>query len=344
VKGKLRLDSAEAIVKGGKDGKIITAGEPGKSDLFRRIVLSKDDDDVMPPEGDLLPKDKAQLIKQWIAQGASFGNWKADTGVAAAPAGQSDNALPAEPQLPKVAVADAGAIDKIRQTGALAMPLAQNTNLVEVDLNLVGDHVDNTQLALLTPVDKQLAVLNLARTKVTDDGLKALESLPNLRKLHLENTKVTDAGLTHVKGLSNLEYLNLYGTQVTDAGLADLDGLKNLKALYLWQTKVTPAGVAKLQQALPKCQINTGWEQAPAAAQVASAKPGATVAETAKPAEKPAAEKPVALANQPKVTTYQGKIQNGSIVLDGSQKLPDGAIVTVVVIQPQANESAKANK
>jgi hypothetical protein len=261
-KGKLRLDTKELFLKGGKDGKVVEPGNPAKSDLYRRITLGKDDDDVMPPEGDLLPKDKQALIKEWISQGANFGTWTADSGKGDGGAkADAKEAAPAEAQLPKVAAADTGAIDKIRQTGALAMPLAQDTNLVEVDLNLVGDKVENTQLALLTPIDQQLAVLNLARTKVTDDGLKSVEGLTNLRKLHLENTKITDEGLSHLKGLTNLEYLNLYNTQVTDAGLKNLEGLKSLKSLYLWQTKVTPEGVESLKKALPKCEINTGWDE-----------------------------------------------------------------------------------
>jgi hypothetical protein len=267
VKGKLRLDSAEAFQKGGKDGKVIEPSQPDKSDLYRRITLSKDDDDVMPPEGGPLPKEKQELIKTWIAQGASFGDWKSDAGAAIAVAAAGNEwAGPAEEKLPTVAVADPGAMSKIRQSGALAMPLAQNTNLVEVDFNLVGDHVDDNQLGDLTPITTQVATLNLARTKVNDDGLKALEPLQNLRKLHLENTKIGDAGLTHLKSLTSLEYLNLYGTQVTDSGLEQLEGLKNLKALYLWQTKVTPAGVEKLKKALPRCEINTGWENTKEAA------------------------------------------------------------------------------
>ena len=262
-KGKLRLDSVEAINKGGKDGKVLEAGDPDKSEIYKRIILAKDDDDVMPPEGDPLPKDKTNLIKQWIAEGANFGDWKSDANAVASttkPQEQSA-AAPAEVQLPKVAAADPAALDKLRQGGALAMPLAQNTNLVEVDLNLNGDHVDDGFLLQLQPLDQQIHTLNLARTKVSDDGLKAVENLKNLRRLHLENTKITDAGLTHLKNLTNLEYLNLYGTQVTDSGLSELEGLKNLRALYLWQTKVTPDGVEKLKKALPQCQVNIGWEE-----------------------------------------------------------------------------------
>ena len=258
-KGKLRLDSVEAIMKGGKDGKVIEPGNPDKSDLYHRLTLPKDSDDIMPPEGDPLPKEKQELIKQWIAQGATFGDWKSDAGTEVA--STQESAAPAEPQLPTVSAADAAALDKIRQSGALAMPLAQNTNLLEVDFNLVGDKVDDSTLSQLAPADQQVFALNLAKTKITDDGLKVLEPLKNLRRLHLENTKIGDAGLAHLKDLTNLEYLNLYGTQVTDSGLSQLEGLKNLKAIYLWQTKVTPAGVENLKKALPKCEINIGWEE-----------------------------------------------------------------------------------
>ena len=50
-KGKLRLDTREALLKGGEDGKAVEPGNPDKSDIFRRITLPEDDDDAMPPKG-----------------------------------------------------------------------------------------------------------------------------------------------------------------------------------------------------------------------------------------------------------------------------------------------------
>src|SRR5579863_7033771 len=41
-KGKLRLDSYEHVMRGGKDGLVIHPGEPGKSELFRRVTLPPD--------------------------------------------------------------------------------------------------------------------------------------------------------------------------------------------------------------------------------------------------------------------------------------------------------------
>lgn len=75
--------------------------------------------------------------------------------------------------------------------------------------------------------------LNLNK-KLTDDGLKNLAGLKNLKSLSLFfNEQITDAGMKHVKELPALEALTLSNTSVADAGIAELKGLKNLKALHL---------------------------------------------------------------------------------------------------------------
>src|SRR6266699_6603060 len=67
-KGKLRLDSKEVAMKGGKDGVVIVAGSADKSELYRRITLPKGNDDIMPNEGDPLRKEKTDLIRDWITE------------------------------------------------------------------------------------------------------------------------------------------------------------------------------------------------------------------------------------------------------------------------------------
>ena len=63
------------ILKGGKGGAAIEAGEPDKSPLLARISLPDDHDDVMPPDGDVLDEPQRTVIRQWIAGGARFGGW-----------------------------------------------------------------------------------------------------------------------------------------------------------------------------------------------------------------------------------------------------------------------------
>ena len=267
-KGGLKLDSAEAILKGGKDDPTVTPGDAAKSDLLARIVAAKDSDERMPPKGDMLPKETADLIKQWVVEGAKFGDWKVESPdvVAKATGGPDEAAAPKEPELPQVQPADPAALALVQQTGALAVKVAQDTNLVDLEFQLGGDKITDTQLATLAPISQDILWMNLAGTKVTDAGLAQLEPLKNLRKLHLEKTAITDAGLAHLKPLTSLRYLNLYGTTVTDAGIAQLSELKNLKELYVWQTKVSAEGATNLSKAIPGLMINRGWEEpAPAA-------------------------------------------------------------------------------
>jgi Leucine-rich repeat (LRR) protein len=91
---------------------------------------------------------------------------------------------------------------------------------------------------------------------ITDAGLESLGRASRIGELHLDGTAITDAGLKHLKGLTRLMFLDLSDTQVTDAGLEHLTGLAELRTLYLDGTRVTGEGVKKLQQSLPKCEID----------------------------------------------------------------------------------------
>jgi hypothetical protein len=74
-KGKLRLDSLEAALKGGADGKVIIPGKSAESMLVHNVAHIGDEDSFMPPPDnkDKIPKltnDQIGLIRAWIDQGA----------------------------------------------------------------------------------------------------------------------------------------------------------------------------------------------------------------------------------------------------------------------------------
>ena len=70
-KGKLRLDSLEASLKGGENGESIVKGNSAKSPLVHTIARL-DPDSAMPPDGkgDPLTKEQIGVIRAWIDQGA----------------------------------------------------------------------------------------------------------------------------------------------------------------------------------------------------------------------------------------------------------------------------------
>lgn len=73
AKHNLRLDSKEAILKGGSElGPAVVAGKPDASPLLKVVKLPQGDDMAMPAKGDRLTKEQIELISRWIAAGAVF--------------------------------------------------------------------------------------------------------------------------------------------------------------------------------------------------------------------------------------------------------------------------------
>ncbi len=125
----------------------------------------------------------------------------------------------------------------------------------------------------------RLTWLDLAYTPVSDEGLKALAGLTELRELDLEGTLISDAGLecladlrhlerlrlcrTRITGekmnrwgeLTALRELNLTGTRFTDEGLRRLRGVRNPLLVRLYGTKVTQKAIQEVQRSAPDIVI-----------------------------------------------------------------------------------------
>jgi len=74
-KARLRLDSLEAVLKGGEDGKVVLPGNSAKSPLVINVAHLGEEDNWMPPPKNKfkflpLTKDQISLIRAWIDQGA----------------------------------------------------------------------------------------------------------------------------------------------------------------------------------------------------------------------------------------------------------------------------------
>jgi uncharacterized membrane protein/mono/diheme cytochrome c family protein len=72
VKGDLRLDSKDFVFKGGENGEVIVPGKPEESELFRRISLPSNHEDVMPSKGKKLTANDLAIIEFWIKKGAPW--------------------------------------------------------------------------------------------------------------------------------------------------------------------------------------------------------------------------------------------------------------------------------
>ena len=72
-KGGLRLDQADLVQTGGKDGDVLRVGGSGGGELLRRCLLPLGHEDHMPPkEKPQLSTDELEILRWWLAAGADF--------------------------------------------------------------------------------------------------------------------------------------------------------------------------------------------------------------------------------------------------------------------------------
>jgi uncharacterized membrane protein len=244
IKGGLRLNTYEQLMKGGKDGQVIIPGKPESSLLLLRVTLPEDHKQFMPAEGrPPLKPEEIEWIRAWIRQGAS----SSATTLA--------GILIHEPKdLPLTPVPDYSALMlDIRQ-----MDQEQGAKLVQVSKNPADGLILNTVDVAETFGDAQLAGFEkfapyiveaeLGRTAVTDASCDTLAKFTNLHALHLEGTAITGDRLEKLAPLSQLAYLNLSGTRVTAKALSSLTSLKNLRRVYSYDTPAQPGPAVRARE------------------------------------------------------------------------------------------------
>jgi len=286
-KNGLRLDAEAYIKKGGKNGRILVAGNPFKSPIYASLLLPLEDEKHMPPKGKhQLGQNEILIIENWIKSGASFediidtisnkevANKIADKNILDDPklknakieiretkkvAIENNNIKGFEniSNLPNPAPISPAIIEGFKQENIILTNIAEGSNFVMANfVNVVP--FNNAILQALKNINEQLVVLKLTNLPINDNDIKIVADLKNIKKLNVENTLITDNGMEYIKQLSKLEQLNLYGTNVSDEGLMELASLKNLSVLYLWKTKVTLNGIEQFKKINPKVAIEIG--------------------------------------------------------------------------------------
>lgn len=273
VKGGLRLDAPDRIMKGGKDGPVVVAGQSDASLMIKRLLLPLDDDHHMAP------KDKGQLtaieirlLRWWIDKGAPFdkavGQLPTDTGMAAVwqafhagtagPVAGTEVMNVADSDLPMgvVAAAPPEAVRRLRASGALVLPIAQGSNYLEVDC--ISDTLSADAIKAIPLLKDQLVSLKYSFVREGDELVTAAAACPNLVRLWMDHTAITGANLAELRGLTKLKYLNLTGTALGVEDVRKLKGGARLAALYLYQTRVAETDWKQLQRDFPGVKLDSG--------------------------------------------------------------------------------------
>jgi uncharacterized membrane protein len=247
-RSRLRLDSYEAVMRGGKHGAVVKAGNYQGSELFHRVTLPVSDDKAMPAEGKKpLSADEIKILQVWIAAGAS--PTLAADAIKDAPASVSP--VVADVTFEEI---DAAAVAKRRTPFAAAVAQLQKRfpNVLDyesrgsaelvLNVSLMGSKFGDEDMALLAPFAKQIVMADLSGTAITDRSANSIAGMKRLRVLRLMHTQITDATVQALSGLNQLESLNVFSTAVTPAALQMAASLPKLQHLYAGETRI-PANV-----------------------------------------------------------------------------------------------------
>lgn len=275
-KGQLRLDEMAAILRGGKNGATLVAGQAEQSALIKRILLDIHEEEHMPPKGKPQPtKEEIELLKWWIAEGASsdktvetatqteiikpiLANYRQASTSSPPPTAISKTFLP-QGNLPPV---DEKILNMLKIKGIVALPIAPNVSFLSVNF-ISKSSTQDADLDELKPILTHIAWLKLGNSHITDASLQLIAQMPNLTKLYLNNTSVSDNALSQLTHLEQLQYLNLVGTKVTVQGLTPLSKMKNLKEIYVFNTAITAKDSAQLKILMPTVYIDFGGYEVP---------------------------------------------------------------------------------
>jgi uncharacterized membrane protein len=244
-RANLRLDSYRGVMRGGKNGPVVRAGNVQGSDLFRRITLPLGHDDFMPKEGKRpLSPDQVKLVELWIGAGAS-GTLPANA-IKDAPAGFGASTV-AEVTFEEIDTAAvtkqragiASSVTQLQQRypNILAYESRGSANLI-LNASILGPKFGDHDLEALAPLAEHITAADFSRTAITDRSATAIAAMKQLRVLRLIHTGITDKTMQGLGALDQLESLNVFDTPVTPAALPAVAGLPKLAHFYAGQTAI----------------------------------------------------------------------------------------------------------
>jgi mono/diheme cytochrome c family protein len=270
-KGGLRLDSKDWILKGGKDGSMVKAGNADGSELYHRIIMDPLEEKHMPPKGKpQMTEQERVLLQWWINSGMDFNRQvkmldqtpQIKQALAAleknTPVVNHDNDLPKE----SVEEAPRAVLEGLRSKGITILPVASNSHYLTANcVNLKS--MDTQTIDWLFSLRKQLLWLKMPAMQLKETEWMKLANCTSLRRLNLEHANINNQGVIALKALTELNYLNLVGTNIHASALIELKGMNNLKELFLAETKMPAADFLLLKQAFSKTSIDTGGYTVP---------------------------------------------------------------------------------
>ncbi|MGZ5253599.1 MAG: chitobiase/beta-hexosaminidase C-terminal domain-containing protein [Flavitalea sp.] len=260
AKGELIMESAELLVKGGKNGSLWDTTVADLGLMFERIHLPLEKKEHMPPKGKpQLTEQEIEILERWVRGGADFE-------VKVAELKDSDTLKLIAASIFKTVetdhydfeAADDKLVRSLNTNYRTVYPLATGSPALGVEF-FSASQFKSEQLNDLQKIKDQIVSLNLNKMPVKDEDLKLIAGFKNLRKLNLSFTDITSRSIGELAALENLKSLSVSGTKADVTSLRKLSGIESLTQLYAWNTSIREEEISSLQKSFPKTTIEKGF-------------------------------------------------------------------------------------
>ncbi|MHA7128913.1 c-type cytochrome domain-containing protein [Algoriphagus namhaensis] len=235
LKGELNLTSYEQLARGGEDGPILLAGDPGASPLLTRLLLPREDEEHMPPKEKRQPREaEIELIRLWIQQGAPLDQTLGEAGLAESDVSalfpEITNPFYPESSLPKL---PADLLDSLRSLSLYVQPIAEGSSWIEVSA-VNFPRFESKDFRLFQGAKNHIVHLDLSNTQVDQSIWDSLANLTNLTVLKLNKAQISGDNLGKLKSCEKLKLLYLNETLVNLAQFRALHSHPSLQKVYAY--------------------------------------------------------------------------------------------------------------
>jgi mono/diheme cytochrome c family protein len=257
VKGKLQLQSPELIIKGGKDGNILTSFHNEEALLLQRIHLPNADEKHMPPDGKLqLTLEELTLLTKWVKAGGNFTKkiselTKTDSlAILAiaykAPAKGSGDKKNTAPDL-----------KEFNSNYLTVNYLFNGSEDIEVNF-FQGSFYKIEQLKNLEKIKDKIVSLNMQGMPITKEDLAIIVQFTRLQKLNLNYTNLKIGDLEALKNISSLVNLSICGMEVNQNSLKTLLDKAPFTEVHIWTNHSSEKEFQQLSASNKKVKIIIG--------------------------------------------------------------------------------------
>jgi len=257
VKGELLLNTPENILKGGKNGSILTADKDKEAMMFERIHLDIAHKKHMPPDGKVqLTTEEVAILSRWIKAGGDFKLKMNELIKTDSLFILANKYTPADNSITEVkkGLPD---LTEFNSNYCTVNYLYHGSDAIEVNF-FQGNFYNRDVLKKLEKLQDQVARLNMQGMPLTNEDVRIITQFKNVEIINLNYTKLDLKAIESLKQLKKIKLLSICGLNFTEDDLNNFLKGNTIANINIWSSVIGKKQLEILAARYPKTKFTIG--------------------------------------------------------------------------------------